>query len=436
MIATLAYPPSGDLNSTGFPAEADPTPSARRDSSPAIRTAASTQPAPLMSGDTIGPSTSTTSIERDPAKRGPTWAEKASTQLREIPGSGRPGHPHDPRSVGSQSRCDRRTLRARRTTSSRLRSTRTARPFSAASLLATPDAPSGPFHRMHHRSPQATPVLVPARTTRRPAPSTPAPRRSCEAPPPSPQRVTREASSPPLQSCVPAPFPPAGGLRSGSLLPTNPRHRLPLRPVRQRVPCRRRTLPAPPLRVARSTAAPAFDGCTARRRLHVRGWPAGRILAGRILAGRILAGRVLDLAAFASTIVLHPVHRTGGPQSEVATSSSVARGFLSTSSASRMMIPGVQKPHWLAPVSVNDSVQIDRKASSMPSNVVTRRPCTRRAGVTHETRGLAVDPYRAAAALSLGAASVLRRSSSRGDRENLEKWCTVVIDTTQRVRRQ
>jgi hypothetical protein len=51
------------------------------------------------------------------------------------------------------------------------------------------------------------------------------------------------------------------------------------------------------------------------------------------------------------------------------------------------MMPGVQKPHWLAPVAQNASAQASRTAASRPSMVVTARPAIRRAGVTHDTRG-------------------------------------------------
>ncbi len=54
--------------------------------------------------------------------------------------------------------------------------------------------------------------------------------------------------------------------------------------------------------------------------------------------------------------------------------------------ASRMMIPGVQKPHWLAPVSLKARAHSSRTAGSSPSSVVTARPATRRTGVTQATR--------------------------------------------------
>ena len=59
-------------------------------------------------------------------------------------------------------------------------------------------------------------------------------------------------------------------------------------------------------------------------------------------------------------------------------------GAFAAAPARRTMIPGVQKPHWLAPQAVNARAQ--RSASGRPSTVVTARPATRRAGVTQATR--------------------------------------------------
>ena len=50
-------------------------------------------------------------------------------------------------------------------------------------------------------------------------------------------------------------------------------------------------------------------------------------------------------------------------------------------------MPGVQNPHWLAPVAQNASPHEARVAASSPSSVVIDRPRTRRTGVTHATRG-------------------------------------------------
>ena len=51
------------------------------------------------------------------------------------------------------------------------------------------------------------------------------------------------------------------------------------------------------------------------------------------------------------------------------------------------MMPGVQKPHWLAPVAQNAPPQRARSSALNPSSVVMERPLTRRVGVTHATRG-------------------------------------------------
>ena len=50
------------------------------------------------------------------------------------------------------------------------------------------------------------------------------------------------------------------------------------------------------------------------------------------------------------------------------------------------MMPGVQKPHWLAPVAVNACVHSSRSSAGSPSSVVTSRPATRDTGVTQATR--------------------------------------------------
>src|ERR1700728_3335502 len=58
-----------------------------------------------------------------------------------------------------------------------------------------------------------------------------------------------------------------------------------------------------------------------------------------------------------------------------------------SSAARRRTMPGVQKPHWLAPCSTNAAAQRSRSSAGAPSRVVTRRPATRRTGVTQATRG-------------------------------------------------
>ena len=51
------------------------------------------------------------------------------------------------------------------------------------------------------------------------------------------------------------------------------------------------------------------------------------------------------------------------------------------------MMPGVQKPHWLAPLPQKASAQAVRTSSGRPSSVMTERPAIRRSGVTQATRG-------------------------------------------------
>src|ERR1700691_1065858 len=87
-------------------------------------------------------------------------------------------------------------------------------------------------------------------------------------------------------------------------------------------------------------------------------------------------------------IVFHPVHLQRWAEREVAKSCSVACGLLSTKAARRMMIPGVQNPHWLAPPSLNAPAQAALSEGPIRWSVVTTRPATRLAGVTQDTRGL------------------------------------------------
>jgi len=56
------------------------------------------------------------------------------------------------------------------------------------------------------------------------------------------------------------------------------------------------------------------------------------------------------------------------------------------SAARRTTMPGVQNPHWLAPVPTNAAAHRRASSSSSPSAVWTRRPATRRSGVTQDTR--------------------------------------------------
>ncbi len=84
-------------------------------------------------------------------------------------------------------------------------------------------------------------------------------------------------------------------------------------------------------------------------------------------------------------------------------------------------MPGVQKPHWLAPVAQNASAHRSTAPAGRPSTVVTTRPAARRAGVTQATRGLPVHQDRAAPALPLRAAAVLGRAQTQVLAEDLEQ---------------
>ncbi len=87
-------------------------------------------------------------------------------------------------------------------------------------------------------------------------------------------------------------------------------------------------------------------------------------------------------ASAASMIVCHPVQRHRWARSAWRTLGSVrcSTGI----AAKRRMIPGVQKPHWLAPAAVSRSIHVGASASA--SSVTTDRPVTRLTGVTHATR--------------------------------------------------
>ena len=50
-------------------------------------------------------------------------------------------------------------------------------------------------------------------------------------------------------------------------------------------------------------------------------------------------------------------------------------------------MPGVQKPHWLAPWATKAFAHRMRWSCETPSSVVTSRPMTRLIGVTQATRG-------------------------------------------------
>ena len=81
--------------------------------------------------------------------------------------------------------------------------------------------------------------------------------------------------------------------------------------------------------------------------------------------------------------------------------------------AARTTIPGVQNPHCDPPRRHERGGQSRHASSgSSPSTVVTARPATRAAGVTHATRAFAVDEHGATATLALRCAAVLDRDDA------------------------
>ena len=144
------------------------------------------------------------------------------------------------------------------------------------------------------------------------------------------------------------------------------------RPARRAARCRRRSRPAPSGHVRRDAlrAAPLDRGPPARRRRGRARCDDGALPDRRPgVEDRAPAGAAAQVGSSACS---------------TAASSSPP---LARSPSSRTMIPGVQKPHWLAPVAQNASAQAARSSGASPSSVVMRRPATRRAGVTHATRG-------------------------------------------------
>ncbi len=161
------------------------------------------------------------------------------------------------------------------------------------------------------------------------------------------------------------------------------------------------------------------SGRLERRSLHL-GPPTGQQrVAGRRRPRR---GRALRATrAAASTMLCQPVQRHRWANSAVRTESASDLAGFPDRAASRIRIPGVQKPHWLAPASTNASTQRERSAGSRPSTVVTDRPCDPSGrGHTGHPRGT-VDPHGAAAALTLGAAAVLDRPAREAVAQDVEQ---------------
>ena len=116
----------------------------------------------------------------------------------------------------------------------------------------------------------------------------------------------------------------------------------------------------------------------------------GAAAAGLAAGSRSAAstdGGAAALAA-ASRMVCQPVQRQRCAARALST---VVRSDRSAPRRSRptnrQTMPGVQKPHWVAPQARNASDHRCCSSALRPAAVVTCRPATRRAGVTHATRG-------------------------------------------------
>ena len=101
-----------------------------------------------------------------------------------------------------------------------------------------------------------------------------------------------------------------------------------------------------------------------------------------------------------------------------------------------MMMPGVQKPHWLAPVDVKASAQRRHVSGveAVEGGHLTAGHAPGRRDARHA--GCPVDPHRATPALALGAAPVLGRRGPRCSRRTSRSECAVVGDLDRRSRRR
>ena len=133
----------------------------------------------------------------------------------------------------------------------------------------------------------------------------------------------------------------------------------------------------------------------------------------------------------ASRIVRHPVQRQRWARRACSTAgwpSGPAAAPLARRPSSRQTMPGVQNPHWLAPVAQNASAQRSRVASGQ---AVDRRdrPPRHPPGRGHAgDPRLAVDQHRAAPALPLRAAPVLGRAQPEVLAQHLEQGRAPVGD--------
>ena len=269
-----------------------------------------------------------------------------------------------------------------RTTSSRHQSTRTGLCHSSARDRARvgtglrrlpPKAP--PLASGDAGSPRGD-------TSWRPARGRPAPPRSSAGSAPTPHRERQRGGPAARCCCGPAPSPPPPVPRQGWAPAGRPPP--PAGPVTTGGPSRRQSHPPP-----RITSGPEdwYIGPSIWARHDANSRSTGAAGGGGWREGRAGPGSPIPRAAHpASTIDCHPVQRQRCASRADSTAWRVGAALPPSRAARRNTMPGVQKPHWLAPLATKASTQRALSEGGRPSTVVTERPATRRSAVTHATR--------------------------------------------------
>ena len=235
--------------------------------------------------------------------------------------------------------------------------------------------------RRHRRWPEGTPARHRAGTSWRRAPGTPAPPRSSAASAPTPRREPPRGGRAAPCCCDPAPSPRRPGPRQ-----TGGRQvcAAPSWTSARSGPSRRRSLRHRGRRRGPSSGRPALrSGPATRPAAGRRPRPARR--SGMARAGPASLDAEGGAAGFDDRL-------PAGAAAEMRQQGRLDRlarrpvGSRCSSAARRSRMPGVQKPHWLAPAATKAPAQRLSSSGSSPSTVVTERPATRRTGVTQATR--------------------------------------------------
>ena len=350
---------------------------------PARSTIASAQPAARRSPEVGGPATSTSSTIRPGATM--RWP-------RRCPGCGRPAGPRD-----------RRRPRRRRPAAAWGRGARRPRgqqhPHRPAVLVG--QRPGGVVTMLCRLPPKAPPLAS----------------GECGlAPRLAPRRIGFEVGG----------FDPggaqrrrpvAGGHASGGRASTVVRRPCTL-PAAARASARVSPTAHPPVpsgtatRASRGAVSSANRPARARRPVPPAGAPLPRSSARAVAASRSRrarpAGSVGDVPGIED-------RAPAGAPAEVGEKALLHRRVIvrrvpfARSPSSRQMMPGVQKPHWLAPVAQKASAHRARSSSGEPVDGRDRPPRDPAHGGHARDPGLAVHQHGAATALTLRAAPVLRR---------------------------